>query len=278
MFFDARRVGILAQKELVDAHRNRWFVLYTIGFATLSLAMAWFGLSGPASLEVSGFGRAAASMVNLVLLVVSLMGLCLGALSLAGERERGTLLYLLAQPVDQGEVVLGKFVGLATALASSLALGFGASGLVLALGGGAGQLSQYLWLAGLSLLLALATLGLGFLISTLARKASTAVGLALFVWLALVFLSDLGLMGATVAFHLRPSGLFLATLLNPLQVFKTSAVLSLRGTLELLGPAGEYAARQFGQGLLPTLVATLAAWTIIPMTCTGLVLRKKGAL
>lgn len=277
MSFEPRNMVIIAKKELLDAHRNRWFIMYTIGFAMLSLGLAWFGLSSPGGLGVSGFGRTAASLVNLVLLVVSLMGLTLGSLSIAGERERGTLLYLLSQPVDKSEVVLGKFMGLTAALAASLGIGFGVSGLALMASGALAQMGQYLWLAALSFMLALASLGIGFLISALVSKGPTAVGLALFAWLGLVFVSDLGLMGATIAFNFGPGSLLVATMLNPLQVFKISAVLSLKGTLELLGPTGEYAMRQFGQGLLPILMLVLAAWCVVPLIFTGLVLSRKGS-
>ena len=41
-----------------------------------------------------------------------------------------------AQPVNRGEVLLGKYLGLAVALSASLALGFGITGLVIAVNGG----------------------------------------------------------------------------------------------------------------------------------------------
>ncbi len=87
---DFENVYVLIQKELRDARHNRWFVLYTIAFAALSLALAWFALSGAGNFGLAGFGRTSASLINLVLLIVPLMGLTLGALSLAGEREKGT--------------------------------------------------------------------------------------------------------------------------------------------------------------------------------------------
>ncbi|UCF26695.1 MAG: ABC transporter permease subunit [Chloroflexota bacterium] len=54
-----------------------------------------------------------------------MIGLTLGAISLAGEREKSTLLYLLAQPVIQLEFLLGKYIGFEIALFSALVLGFG---------------------------------------------------------------------------------------------------------------------------------------------------------
>ena len=135
-------VLILAQKELRDARRNRWFLLYTLAFAGLSLGLAWLALAGAGSHGLAGFGRTSASLINLVLLIVPLQGLTLGALCLAGEREKGTLLYLLAQPINQAELLLGKYIGLAVALLGSLALGFGLTGLLIAVYGGAAQAGE----------------------------------------------------------------------------------------------------------------------------------------
>ena len=120
---DFENVYVLTQKELRDARHNRWFLLYAIAFAGLSLALAWLALSGAGNYGLAGFGRTSASLINLVLLIVPLMGLTLGALSLAGEREKGTLIYLMAQPMNQLELLLGKFTGLALALMAALGAG-----------------------------------------------------------------------------------------------------------------------------------------------------------
>ena len=95
---------------------------------------------------LAGFGRTSASLINLVLLIVPLMGLTLGALSLAAEREKGTLLYLLAQPVNQLELLLGKFIGMSLALMATLTLGFGLTGLMIAANGGSSEVRTYLLL------------------------------------------------------------------------------------------------------------------------------------
>lgn len=275
---DLSNILVLALKELRDARRNRWFVLYTVAFAALSLALAWMAMSGLGTRGMAGFGRTTAGLINLVLLVVPLMGLTLGALSLAGEREQGTLLYLMAQPVTQSEVLLGKFIGLALALLTALVLGFGLSGLVIAWQGGAAEASSYLTLVLLAFLLALVSLSLGFLISATVGKGATAVGLALFLWLMLIFFGDLGLLGTALVLRLEITQLFAAALLNPLQVFKMAAILDIRSSLEILGPAGTYALRTYGDRLMPLLVIMLLAWAILPLTFTYLAFRRRGVL
>jgi len=275
---DFETVLILTQKELRDARRNRWFLLYTIAFAGLSLGLAWLALSGAGSYGLAGFGRTSASLINLTLLIVPLMGLTLGALSLAGEREKGTLVYLLAQPITQLELLLGKFIGLSLALIAALGIGFGLTALLIAFNGGTSQIGVYLTLLGFSALLAVASLSIGFLLSAAAHRGSTAVGLALFVWLIFVFFGDLGLMGTALTLQMSVNQLFSAALVNPLQLFKIAAFLSMRGNLEVLGPAGVYAFRTYGDSLMPLLIGLLLLWIVIPLLLTIQLFKRRGVL
>ncbi|MDX1614373.1 MAG: ABC transporter permease subunit [Candidatus Promineifilaceae bacterium] len=271
-------ITTLARRELREARRGRWFWLFTAAFAALALALAWFGATGLGLQGLSGFRRTGASLVNVILLIIPLMGLALGALSLAGERERGTLLYLLAQPIGRMELIAGKFIGLLLAMLTTLVLGFGLSGLIIAWQGGAMQAGDYVSLVALSVLLSAVSLSLGLLISALSGKTTTAVGVALFLWLLLVFFGDLGLMGTALVLRLQISELFTLALANPLQLFKMAAILLIRGDLEVLGPAGVYAIRTYGAGLLPVLLTLLLAWLVLPLNLTYLAFRKRGAL
>ncbi len=124
-------VWLLAQKELRDALRNRWFLLYTVAFVALALGLSYLALAGAGMAGFAGFGRTAASLINLVLLIVPLMGLTVGAEF--GRRARARHAELPAGPArGRAEIFLGKSIGLALSLLAALALGFGISGLVMA--------------------------------------------------------------------------------------------------------------------------------------------------
>lgn len=274
---EPRSIVILLAKELREAWGNRWFLLYSAAFTALALAMAWLGVAGVMAGGFAGLARTAASLVNLVILIVPLMGLTLGAHALAGERERGSLLYLLAQPVDASEVVLGKLLGLAAAVIASLLLGFGVAGLAIA-GRGGGEVWPFLAFLGLAVLLSAVSVSVGLLISALASRVGVAIGVAVFLWLALVFLGDLGLMGTSLVLELSTAQLLAATLVNPLQVFKVAAILVIRGGLEVLGPAGLYAARAWGDGLIGLLVAILLLWILLPSAAAVIVMQRRGGL
>lgn len=252
-------VWTIAQRELREALRNKWLIFYALGFAALAFALSSASLASAGYGGLGGFGRTAASLINALLLFVPLLGLSLGSAALAGDRERGTLLYLLAQPVNRAEVFFGKALGAAAGVAIAVGVGFGLAGLTLA-SLDDGQGGAFLALAGYTLLLALVSLGLGFIISALTRRTATAVGAALVVWLILVFFSDLGLVGVTLAVRPTPAALLGLLLANPLQLFKLGAIYSLRTTLDTLGAAGQYAVYRFGPALPGLLAGLLVAW------------------
>jgi Cu-processing system permease protein len=255
-------IWILAEKELRDALRNRWFALYTVAFVVLALAFSYLALAGAGIVGFAGFGRTAASLINLVLLIIPLMALTVGAQSLAGEQERSTLTYLLAQPITRAEIFIGKYIGLTLSLLASLTLGFGISGLVMAFNGaGATEPLLYVRLVLLACLLSL-TISTGFFISALTNRASVAVGIGLFLWLLFVFFGDLGIMGTAIALRVPIDNLFWLSLINPLQVFKTAAILNIHTSLDILGPAGIYASQHYGAQLIWILVSVLTLWVI----------------
>jgi Cu-processing system permease protein len=255
---------------------SRWFVLYTIAFAVLAVAVAFVSLAGVGSHGFAGFGRTTAGLLNLIMLVVPLIALTAGAGAIAGERERGTLLYLLAQPVSRLEILLGKFLGLAVALCCSLSLGFGFSALILVWRAGGTGVGGFAVLVGFSSALAVAMLSVGILISVLSRRSGMATGIGLFVWLSLVFVSDLGLMAGTVLFRLRVQEVFYAGIANPLQAFKMAVLSAMNTTLDVLGPVGVYASQTVGDHLLWILAAVLAAWAVIPLTVAAIVFTRRG--
>ncbi len=262
---DLRTVWAIAQKEMRDALRNRWFLLYTVSFVALSLAFSYMAMAGAGIVGFAGFGRTAASLINLVLLITPLMALTIGIHSLVGEQEHGTMPHLLAQPVTRVEVFVGKYVGLALSLLASLSLGFGISGAVMALNSsGPSEPALYVRLAALAYLLSLVMLSIGFLLSALTNREGVAMGVGLFLWLFFVFFGDLGLMGTAVTMQLPIENLFWASLGNPSQVFKLAAILDLNGGLDLLGPVGQYAAREYGDGLSVLLLAILVLWIVTP--------------
>jgi Cu-processing system permease protein len=271
-------VRLLASKEIRDLRRNRWVLLLTAIFTGLSVLLTAFGLSGVGDTGgMVGFGRTFATLLNLSLLIMPLMGLIIGAMSLASERDQLTLTTLLAQPITPSVIVWGKFLGALGVLSGAVLIGFGGSGLIIYAYGADVPLGKFLLQTGLTLLLSWACMALGMAVSALTRRASTAIGLAILLWLALTFVSDLGIIGTALALKLKAQTLLWLTLLNPLQVFKIAVIQVMEGTLEVLGSAGLYARDLFEDRVLYVCGGALLGWMLVPFLFAHLYFTKKGA-
>lgn len=268
--FSLRTMAVLVRKELRDAVRNRWFVMYAVAFGVMALGVSYMARVGTGYSGFAGFGPTAASMINLVLLLVPLMALTLGASSIPHERDRGMLAYVLAQPVSRAELLLAKYAGLAIALLGALLLGFGVAGLVIASDARPDETALFARLVGFSALLALAMLSVGLMISTLVRGAGAAMGTALLAWLVFLLLGDLGLMGSAVIFRMQSPQLLLTAVANPAECFRLAVIGGFDATLDVLGPAGLYASNTFGSKLPILLVAVLSAWIVLPLAVATL--------
>src|SRR5262245_65855253 len=108
--FRDRPFLLFARQELTLAVRSRWTQIFAAVFAALALAVAASGyiLSGGGG--VQDFSRTAASLVQLILLLVPLTSLVIGVLSLAPERGAAELVF--SQPVSRTTVLLGRLLGL----------------------------------------------------------------------------------------------------------------------------------------------------------------------
>ncbi len=133
----------IVRKELRDALHNRWLAGFAVLLGVLGLAATASGYDSVSGLGLQIFGRTTATLLNLALLLAPLVGVLMGAASIAGERERGTLEHLLAQPLSRTGFLLGKHAGLLIALATATAAGFLPAGLLIAANSGLGMLPHY---------------------------------------------------------------------------------------------------------------------------------------
>lgn len=216
------QVRVIAAKEYRDRIRNRWVLAVALIFALFALAIAYFGSAQQGEVGFRGIDVTVASLVSLVIYLVPLIALILGYDAIVGEKERGSLELLLSMPITRFEILLGKYVGLAAALASSTVIGFGAGLLPLASGLDANDLYHYGGFVLSAILMGMAFLSLSLLVSVIATDRVRASGVAITLWFFFVLIFDLLLMGALVVSQGNlGSGVFAALLmLNPADVFR----------------------------------------------------------
>lgn len=257
---------LCAGQELLLAARSRWTQIFAVVFAALSLAVAASGyvLSGGGG--VQDFARTAASLVQLILLLVPLVSLVTGVLALSPDRGAAELLF--SQPVSRQAILFGKLLGLFAALAAAQAIGLGAAGLVIFWRSGQLGLAGYALLFLGSLVLTAIFLGLAALLASGgAGRRARALALALIVWFAAVALFDVAALGIA---SLLPSAaasrvLILAVLTNPIGAVRTGVLLAIQGTTAF--GAASLAFLRFTRGpagAAALLAISLTAWTVVP--------------
>lgn len=257
---------LCARQELLLAVRSRWTQIFAAVFAVLALGVASSGYVLAGGHGVQDFARTAASLVELVLLLVPLTALLIGVLSLAPERGAAELLF--SQPVSRRAILLGKTAGLFVALSAAQALGFGAAGLVIfSRAGGSGLPGFGLLVLG-SFVLTAVFLGLAALVSAGAvGRRTRALAIALVVWFGAVVLFDVAALGVA---SLLPSGpasrvLIVSVLVNPADAVRTGALLGIEGS-GAFGAASlallRFTHGPVGAGIL--LAASLLVWMVAP--------------
>lgn len=255
-------VARLTRRELSSAVRNYWFVVNGGLFLVGGLLLLLFGQQDVSVLGYRGVARSLTGLLQLALFVVPLMALFPATAAIAGEREMGTLDYLLAQPVTRFQVFLGKWCGIAAAVGLSILVGFTAVGVV-ALDRGV-PVGLFLSLVGLTLLLAATFVSFGLWLSATSATQGRATSLGLSLWIGTLALGSLGMMGAFVAWGLPPTVLEAWALVNPAEAFRMALVTLVDPGLSMLGPVGADLAVRFGEdGLLALAVASLAGWCTI---------------
>jgi Cu-processing system permease protein len=230
---------------------------------------------------LAGFDRTTAGLLYLALVFVPLLTFSVGGLSVAGELEDGSLALLCAQPLARSEVFAGKFLGLLAAVWGAVLAGFGATGVVVGVQAGGGNLGAFLSLVGLLLLYGACTLALGTLLSVTLRSRARAIGAAFAAWLFFVYLSDLGTIGLAIARHLSPWQLFALALLNPVEQARVAGTLALTDRLEVLGPVGIFAMDQAGhagRAGVTALLGVLLVGSTLALVALGLRVFRKAVL
>lgn len=131
MRFELTPLRVIAAKEFQDRLRNRWVLVIGVVFAAFALLIAYFGGAQQGAVGFKGIELTIASLTSLVIYLLPLIALILGFDAIVGEKERGSLDLLLSMPITRLELLLGKYLGLAGALAVATLGGFGLAGGVL---------------------------------------------------------------------------------------------------------------------------------------------------
>ena len=254
----------IAAKEFRDRIRNRWVLAIALVFLVFSLVIAWFGGAQQGQVGFRSIEFTIASLVSLVIYLIPLIALLLGFDAVVGERERGSLGLLLVLPITRLELLLGKYLGLAAALALSTLLGFGLTGILFVTQAESGALFHYIGFVASSILMGLSFLSIAVLLSTLASDRTRASGAAIGVWFFFVLVFDLILLGLLVASGGDAGGVALPYLLlaNPADIFRILNIFSMDEVKSLYGLATVFPPELANPWLLG---GVMGLWLVIPL-------------
>lgn len=261
-----RHLLLTMLSDITESLRARWFMIYTAVFGGLVALLFVFGLSESRILGFMGLSRLLTTYIQLCMAILPIFVLITTVRSVAGDREAGVFEYLLSLPIGLGAWYWGKLLGRFVVIFLPV---------FLAMLGAAGWAAyqdipvpwnEFAYYTGLLLTLAWCFLGIGMLLSSVARSADVAQGAAFMVWLTLVLFLDIILLGALIKQHLPAETAIMLSLANPLQVFRTAAMMLFDRQLVLLGPSAFVILDNFGQVgymvyaiVYPLVVGTLCA-------------------
>ena len=257
------QMRLCAHQELRLSVRSRWTQSFAAVFAALSLAVAASGyvLSGGSGMQ--DFSRTAASLLQLVLLLVPLIALISGVMSFTPDIGAAELLF--SQPIPRRIVLFGKLVGQFVALTAAQAIGFGAAGLLLFSRSGAGGLGAFTGVAAGSLILTALFLAIAAAISAgeTSRHRSRGLAVALIAWFVAVVLFDIAALGIASLLPSGPASRLLMTgaIVNPVDATRTGMLLLVEGTSAFGGASLAFLRFTSGAaGAAAWLTVSILAW------------------
>jgi ABC-2 type transport system permease protein len=241
-----RELWLVARLDAGEALRSRWFTVYAALFGVIVALLFAFGLTESRVLGFMGLSRLLVTYIQLSMAILPIFVLITTVRSVAGDREAGVFEDLLALPVSLSAWFWGKLVGRFVVVYLPVLLG---------MAGAAGWATlqeipvpweMFALYAALLAALAFCFLGIAMGISAVARSVDVAQGAAFLIWLVMILFLDLVLLGVMIKGHVVPELVVGIALANPLQAFRSAALLLFDPQLVLLGPAAFVILDAFG--------------------------------
>lgn len=168
---DLSSVRAVISQDLLDVRRSR-LLQAVFGGYVLFIAVIFLGVSLSPSPSLQDVVRIT---VLIGILLVPLIALLSGYLSIAGERESGTIRFLLGYPVRRSEIVLGKTITRLGVVFVAIGVAFLGGGVIAALQFDTPHLAQISIFAATTALFAGAFVGMAIGVSAAARSRSRAM-------------------------------------------------------------------------------------------------------
>jgi len=273
-----KHLWLTAWADIIESLRAKWFIVYSGVFGGIVVLLFVFGITESRIMGFTGLTRLLITYIQLTIAILPVFVLITTVRSVAGDREAGVFEYLLSLPISLSAWFWGRFLGRFIVVFLPVFLAMVGAVIWAAIKGADipwGLFSSY---TGLLLAVAWCFLGIGMLISTIARTADVAQGLAFVVWLVFLLFLDLILLGIMIREGLPSETAVMISLINPLQVFRTAAMILFDPQLVILGPSAYVILDMFSE--TGYIIWAIAYPVILGTLCAtgGYYLFKKGDL
>lgn len=267
-------IGVM-QKDILDVRRSKivWFVgiLFSLITALFFYQIHSFG-------GMDGFADVMLALWNLVFvgaMFIPAIALVAAYLSIAGERESGSIKFLLSTPINRRELVVGKFLSRTAVVAASLLFAFVVSAVLSVVWFSDLMIGTFLAVAALTMLYALAYVAVAIAISASTASRSRAMGGALgfyFVTNLLVLFNGLSISAALdyLLNDLLNAGIgqdpisFMTMIISPTQSYLTSTMLAFPE--DFMRAAGGFNPDELSWYIQGEMgLALLIAWLVVPL-------------
>lgn len=232
-----KQLWLTAKLDIVESLHARWFQIYSLVFGGIVALLFLFGLTESRVLGFIGLSRLLVTYIQLTMAILPIFVLITTVRSVAGDREAGVFEYLLSLPVSLSAWFWGKIVGRYVMVFAPVFLAMLGAVLVALVRGIEVPWGIFGYYTALLAVMACCFLGIGMLISALAKSTDMAQGAAFLVWLTLLMFLDLILLGVMIQGRASPEMAVTIALANPLQVFRTAALSLFDPQLIVLGPS-----------------------------------------
>ena len=241
-----KALWLTARLDIAESLRARWFQIYTLVFGGIVVMLFLFGLTESRILGFIGLSRLLVTYIQLTMAIMPIFVLITTVRSVAGDREAGVFEYLLSLPVSLSAWFWGKILGRYIVIFLPVFLAMLGAVLWATLQDIDVPWAIFSYYTCLLAVMAACFLGIGMLISAVARSTDMAQGAAFMVWLSLLLFLDLILLGIMIQGKIAPEAAVMVALINPLQVFRTAALALFDPQLIVLGPSAYVILDLFG--------------------------------